>query len=75
MIAYTNLTFKLWGDAISIASYIVNRVPSNPNTQNELWTGTKLNSLHLHLVIMMNMFYYLYKRTKGVQPSERVPLD
>ena len=45
MMAQANLPISFWGDALLIAAYILNHVPSKlvPTTPYELWTGTKPN--------------------------------
>ena len=49
MMAQTNLLISFWGDALLIAAYILNRVPSKSvsSTLYELWTGRKPNHTHL----------------------------
>lgn len=39
--AQVNLPISYWGDALLIATYILNRVPSKsvPTTQYQFWTG------------------------------------
>ena len=50
VIAQANLPISFWGDALMIAAYILNRVPSKsiPTTPYELWTGAKPNLENLH---------------------------
>ena len=49
MISRTNLPGFLWGEALKIALYILNRVPTKvvPLTPFELWTGRKPSLNHL----------------------------
>ena len=49
MISRTNLPDFLWGEALKIALYILNRVPTKavPLTPFELWTGRKPSLNHL----------------------------
>ena len=49
MMSHAELPLYLWGEAINIAQYILNRVPSKymPNTPYELWTGAKPKMEHI----------------------------
>jgi len=49
--AHANLPINFLGDALLIATYILNRVPSKsvPATPYELWFGKKLSLDHLRL--------------------------
>ena len=45
MMVQANLPISFWGDALLIAAYILNRMPSKsvPTTLYELWIGAKPN--------------------------------
>ena len=45
VMAQANLPISFWGDALSTAAYVLNRVPSKsvPSTPYELWNGNKPN--------------------------------
>ena len=49
MMAQENLPVSYWGDALLTAAYILNHVPSKSvtSTPYELWTGRKLDLMHL----------------------------
>ena len=49
MMSRTKLPQSLWGEALQIAMYILNRVPSKyvPKTPFELWTNRKPSLNHL----------------------------
>ena len=51
MIAQANLPISFWGDALLIAAYILNRVPSQlvSSIPYEFWKGEKPNLEHLLL--------------------------
>ncbi|RVX03502.1 Retrovirus-related Pol polyprotein from transposon TNT 1-94 [Vitis vinifera] len=51
MISHSTLPESLWGEAIKIAVYILNRVPSKAvaKTPYELWTSKKPSIRHLHV--------------------------
>ena len=51
MMAQANLPISYWGDALLIATYVLNRVPSKSvtTTPYELWTSQKSNISHLRL--------------------------
>ncbi|KAJ7961810.1 Retrovirus-related Pol polyprotein from transposon TNT 1-94 [Quillaja saponaria] len=51
MMSRSNLPEYLWGEAIKIALYILNRVPSKavPKTPFELWTGRKPSLNHFRV--------------------------
>ncbi|RVW79277.1 Retrovirus-related Pol polyprotein from transposon TNT 1-94 [Vitis vinifera] len=51
MINHSTLLESLWGEAIKIAIYILNRVPSKAvaKTPYELWTSKKPSIRHLHV--------------------------
>ncbi|KAJ9541592.1 hypothetical protein OSB04_028098 [Centaurea solstitialis] len=51
MISHTSLPEPLWGEALKIADYILNRVPSKAvaKTPYELWTSKKPSLNHLHV--------------------------
>ncbi|XP_052177612.1 tricyclene synthase TPS4, chloroplastic-like [Diospyros lotus] len=51
MISHSTLLKSLWGEALKIAEYILNRVPTKATakTPYELWTGKKLSLKHLHI--------------------------
>ena len=51
MISHSNLPISLWGEALKIAAYILNRVQTKATakTPYELWTGTKPSLKHLHI--------------------------
>ena len=51
MISHSTLPESLWGEALKIAAYILNRVPTKATTKTpyELWTGKKLSLKHLHV--------------------------
>jgi len=52
MITHSSLPESLWGEALKIAVYIINRVPSKAvaKTPYELWTGKKPSIRHLHIL-------------------------
>ena len=43
MMVQANLSISYWGDALLVAAYILNKVPSEsvPSTPHERWTGRK----------------------------------
>jgi transposase InsO family protein len=49
MMAYTDLPVHFWGETLSIATYILNRVKTKSKllTHCEYWTGLKPNIQHL----------------------------
>ena len=51
MITHSTLPESLWGEALKIAAYLLNRVPTKTTvkTPYELWTDKKpsLNQLHI----------------------------
>ena len=51
MVSRSNLPEYLWGEAIKISNYILNRVPSKsvPKTPFELWTGRKPSLTHFRV--------------------------
>ena len=51
MISHSTLPESLWGEAVKIAIYILNRVPSKAvaKTPYELWTSKKPSIRHLHV--------------------------
>lgn len=51
IIGSSNLPEYLWGDAIKIATYVLNRVPSKSvsKTPFELWTGKKPSLNHFQV--------------------------
>ena len=55
MISHSNLPKSLWGEALKIVAYILNRVPTKATakTPYELWTGKKPNLKHLHIWVCL----------------------
>jgi len=51
MMGNSNLPEYLWGDAIKMITYILNRIPSKlvPKTHFELWTGRKPSLNHFRV--------------------------
>ena len=51
MISHSSLPESLWGEALKIAAYILNRVPTKAaaKTPYELWTSRKPSLKHLHI--------------------------
>ena len=51
MMAESSLHIRLWGEAIKIAIYLLNRVPTKATikTPYELWMGRKPSLKHLHI--------------------------
>ena len=51
MINHSSLPKSLWGEALKIAVYILNRVPSKAVAKSpyKLWTGKNPNIRHLHV--------------------------
>ena len=51
MISHSNLPISLWGEALKIEKYILNRVPTKATakTPYEHWTGKKPSLKHLHI--------------------------
>ena len=51
MLSHTTLLDSLWGEALKIAAYILNRVPTKATTKTpyELWTSKKPSIRHLHI--------------------------
>ena len=51
MISHSTLPESLWGKALKIAAYILNRVPTKKvvKTPYELWVGKKPSIRHLHV--------------------------
>ena len=51
MINHSNLSISLWGEALKIAAYILNRVTTKATakTPYEFWTGKKPSLKHLHI--------------------------
>ncbi|RDX69972.1 hypothetical protein CR513_50844, partial [Mucuna pruriens] len=54
-ISHFSLPKSLWEEALKIAVYILNRVPTKVvnKTPYELWTDKNLNIKHLHLVVIL----------------------
>ena len=51
MLVNSSLLEFLWGEALKIATYILNQVPSKsiPKTAYELWSQKKSSLLHFHV--------------------------
>ena len=51
MMSYSSVPISLWGEALKIVMYILNRVPSKavPKTPFELWIGRKPSLRHIHI--------------------------
>jgi hypothetical protein len=51
MLSYSDLSVKLWMEALKTVVHILNWVPSKsvPKTPYELWIGRKLTLRHLHV--------------------------
>ena len=51
MVSNTNLPDSMWGDALKMAMYVLNRVPTKavPKTPFELWTGRKPSLNHFRV--------------------------
>ena len=51
MISHSTLPESLWGEALKIAAYILNRVPTKVTikTPYELWTGKKPSLKHFNI--------------------------
>ncbi|RDY10624.1 hypothetical protein CR513_04821, partial [Mucuna pruriens] len=51
MISHSSLPKSLWGEALKIVIYILNRIPTKAinKTPYELWTGKKPSIKHLHI--------------------------
>lgn len=62
MLLKAKLPHKFWGEAISIASHLQNRLPtkSNDKTPYEVWLNRKLN-VHLLKVFDCTIYAYILK--------------
>lgn len=51
MLSYSSLSLLLWMEALKIAAYLLNKVPSKtvPKSTFELWMGRKLSLRYLHV--------------------------